>query len=307
MEQIQRITSFQFRGWLESLRLRTLPLAFASILTGSALAWWQHHFSLIIALLCFLTSGLLQVLSNLANDYGDALKGSDSSERLGPLRGIQKGAITLPQLRRGMVLVAGLALLCGIMLISRACHTLGDVLSFLVLGALAVVAAIAYTVGKKPYGYLGLGDLSVLIFFGWLGVGGSFYLQSHNLPLLVLLPATACGLLAAAVLNINNLRDIETDRQCGKMTLAVRLGADNARRYHALLLGSALLCFAVFAWAGQQGWGRWLFLLVIPLLWQQGHYILHHKTPQAMRPMLEKTVKAALLTNILFSVGILLS
>ncbi|MFD1800669.1 1,4-dihydroxy-2-naphthoate polyprenyltransferase [Mixta tenebrionis] len=307
MEQIQRITSFQFRGWLESLRPRTLPLAFASILTGSALAWWQHHFSLTIALLCFLTSGLLQVLSNLANDYGDALKGSDGSERLGPLRGIQKGIITLPQLRRGMMLVASLALICGIMLISQACHTLGDVLSFLLLGALAVVAAIAYTVGKKPYGYLGLGDLSVLIFFGWLGVGGSFYLQSHNLPPLVLLPATACGLLAAAVLNINNLRDIETDRQCGKMTLAVRLGADHARRYHALLLGGALLCFAVFAWSGQQGWGRWLFLLVVPLLWQQGRYILQQKSPQAMRPMLEKTVKAALLTNILFAVGVLLS
>ena len=95
MEYIQRITTFHFRDWLESLRLRTLPLAFASILTGSALAWWQGQFSLTVALLCFLTSGLLQVLSNLANDYGDAVKGSDGSNRLGPLRGIQKGAITL--------------------------------------------------------------------------------------------------------------------------------------------------------------------------------------------------------------------
>lgn len=306
MEYIQRITTFHFRGWLESLRLRTLPLAFASILTGSALAWWQGQFSLTVALLCFLTSGLLQVLSNLANDYGDAVKGSDGSNRLGPLRGIQKGAITLLQLRAGIIAVTGLALICGGVLIRYACHTIGDVVSFLLLGALAVIAAIAYTVGKKPYGYLGLGDLSVLIFFGWLGVSGSFYLQSHSIQPLVLLPATACGLLAAAVLNINNLRDIETDRQCGKMTLAVRLGADNARRYHLLLLSGALLCFAAFAWTGQHGWGRWLFLLTAPLFWRQGLYIFREKSPGAMRPMLEKTVKAALLANVLFSLGVLL-
>ncbi len=306
MEHIQRATFFHFRAWLESLRLRTLPLAFASILTGSALAWWQGTFSLPVALLCFFTSGLLQVLSNLANDYGDAVKGSDGSARLGPLRGIQKGVITLAQLRTAMIIATGMALVCGILLIGYACNTLSDMFSFLLLGALAVVAAIAYTVGKKPYGYLGLGDLSVLIFFGWLAVSGSFYLQSHFIEPLVLLPATACGLLAAAVLNINNLRDIETDRQCGKMTLAVRLGADNARRYHILLLSGALLCFAAFAWLGRPGWGSWLFLLAVPLFWQQGRYIRRETSPVAMRPMLEKTVKAALLANVLFSIGMLL-
>ncbi|URQ60677.1 1,4-dihydroxy-2-naphthoate polyprenyltransferase [Pantoea alhagi] len=306
MEHIQPATFFHFRAWLESLRLRTLPLAFASILTGSALAWWQGAFSLTIALLCFLTSGLLQVLSNLANDYGDAVKGSDGSERLGPLRGIQKGAITLAQLRTSIVIATGMALICGILLISYACHSLSDMLSFLLLGALAIVAAIAYTVGKKPYGYLGLGDLSVLIFFGWLAVSGSFYLQSHLIKPLVLLPATASGLLAAAVLNINNLRDIETDRQCGKMTLAVRLGAANARRYHLLLLSGALLCYAAFACFARPGWGSWLFLLSAPLFWQQGLYILRERSPLAMRPMLEKTVKAALLANVLFSIGMLL-
>jgi 1,4-dihydroxy-2-naphthoate octaprenyltransferase len=305
MEHIQRATFFYFRAWLESLRLRTLPLAFASILTGSALAWWQGTFNLTVALLCFLTSGLLQILSNLANDYGDAVKGSDGSERLGPLRGIQKGAISLIQLRAAIFLTTGLALICGIVLITYACNTLSDVFSFLLLGALAIAAAIAYTVGKKPYGYLGLGDLSVLIFFGWLGVSGSFYLQSHTFEPLVLLPATACGLLAAAVLNINNLRDIETDRQCGKMTLAARLGADNARRYHLLLLSGALLCFALFAGIARPGWGSCLFLLAAPLFWQQGHYILRETSAYAMRPMLEKTVKAALLANVLFSVGML--
>lgn len=306
MEQIQRAPLFHFRAWLESLRLRTLPLAFASILTGSTLAWWQGSFNLIIALLCLLTSGLLQVLSNLANDYGDAVKGSDGSTRLGPLRGIQKGVITLAQLRTSIVIATLMALTCGILLISYACDSLSDVFSFLLLGALAIVAAIAYTVGKKPYGYLGLGDLSVLIFFGWLGVCGSFYLQSHLIAPLILLPATACGLLAAAVLNINNLRDIDTDRQCGKMTLAVRLGGDNARRYHLLLLSGALLCFALFACLSGAGWGSWLFLLAVPLFWHQGCYILREKSSVAMRPMLEKTVKAALLANVLFSIGMLL-
>lgn len=200
------------RAWIESLRLRTLPLACASVITGSALAWWQGHFSLSIASLALLTTALLQILSNLANDYGDALKGSDTPARIGPLRGMQKGAISPQQMRVALLLTVVLTLLSGITLIVRACQSLNDILGFIALGAVAIVAAIAYTVGKKPYGYLGLGDASVLIFFGWLGVTGSYYLQAHNLPVMLFLPATACGLMAVAVLNVNNMRDIESDR-----------------------------------------------------------------------------------------------
>lgn len=295
------------QAWLESLRLRTLPLACASIISGSALAWHQGHFDPAIAFLALLTTTLLQILSNLANDYGDALKGSDTPERIGPLRGMQKGVISKAQMRVALIATVVITVASGMLLLLRACRSPGDFIGFLALGALAIVAAIAYTVGKKPYGYLGLGDLSVMIFFGWLGVLGSSYLQTHHLDMLMLLPASGCGLLATAVLNINNLRDIDTDRKNGKFTLAVRLGARHARRYHATLLAGAMICFALYSASQELGPAGWLFILAAPLLWQQGRYILRENGAHAMRAMLEKTVKVALLSNMLFAAGLLLS
>lgn len=292
------------RAWLESLRLRTLPLACASVITGSALAWQQGYFNPGVALLTLLTTALLQILSNLANDYGDAVKGSDTPDRLGPLRGMQKGLIGLKQMRFALTLTVALTLIAGVALVVRACQNLGDMLGFLALGALAVVAAIAYTVGKKPYGYLGLGDISVLAFFGWLGVVGTFYLQAHSLQWLLFLPATGCGLLTVAVLNVNNMRDIDSDRQNGKFTVAVRLGSCNARYYHAVLLFAALFCFALYAKLAALSAPGWLFLLSAPLLFGQARFVIRHVSAIAMRPVLEKTVKAALLVNLLFSLGL---
>ncbi len=295
------------RAWLESLRPRTLPLAFASIVVGNALAWWQGFFNPAIAVLALLTAGLLQILSNLANDYGDAVKGSDKPDRLGPLRGMQKGAITQAQMKVALAIVVVLICLSGLALVLVACKDFADFLGFLLLGLLSIVAAITYTVGTRPYGYMGLGDISVLLFFGWLSVVGSWYLQTHTLALSVFLPATACGLLATAVLNINNLRDIDSDRENGKNTLAVRLGPETARQYHAILLVGSLVCLALFnlIWLNSL-WG-WLFILSAPLLLKQARFVLNEKTPAAMRPMLERTVKGALLVNILFCIGILLS
>ena len=154
--------------------------------------------------------------------------------------------ITRAQMKRALVVTVVLIALAGCSLIAVACEQPSDVVGFPVLGGLSIVAAITYTVGNKPYGYLGLGDISVLVFFGWLSVAGTYYLQTHTFNSVVMLPATACGLLATAVLNINNLRDIESDRENGKNTLAVRLGPHKARIYHALLLGGAVLCFALF-------------------------------------------------------------
>ncbi|WP_051937341.1 1,4-dihydroxy-2-naphthoate polyprenyltransferase [Erwinia sp. 9145] len=295
------------RAWLESLRLRTLPLACASVITGSALAWWQGHFDPAIAGLALLTTALLQILSNLANDYGDAVKGSDTPDRIGPLRGMQKGLIGERQMRRALILTVLLTIGAGVTLVATSCQSLHDILGFIALGALAIVAAIAYTVGKKPYGYLGLGDLSVLIFFGWLGVLGSYYLQVHNVDGVLFLPATACGLLAVAVLNVNNMRDIDSDRNQGKFTLAVRLGPVNARRYHALLLAGSLLCFILFTLLTTQAGAGWLYLIAAPLLFRQARFVMQQRTALAMRPMLEKTVKTALLVNVLFSFGLLLN
>ncbi|EPP6261178.1 1,4-dihydroxy-2-naphthoate polyprenyltransferase [Cronobacter sakazakii] len=295
------------QAWLESLRPRTLPLAFSAILVGSALASWQGYFDPVITLLALLTAGLLQILSNLANDYGDAVKGSDQPDRLGPLRGMQKGAITAPQMKRAIQLTVALICISGLALVYVACHSMADVLGFLALGALSILAAITYTVGTRPYGYMGLGDVSVLIFFGWLSVLGSWYLQAHTLIAPVWLPATACGLLAAAVLNINNLRDIDSDRRNGKNTLAVRLGPVVARRYHVALLVGALVCLAVFNLLWLHSLWGWLFLLASPLLARQARFVLRETEPAAMRPMLERTVKAALLVNLLFIIGLIVS
>ena len=295
------------QAWLESLRPKTLPLAFAAIIVGTVLAWEQGHFDPWVALLALITAGLLQILSNLANDYGDAVKGSDKPDRIGPLRGMQKGVITPQQMKRALIVTVVLICLFGLALLCAAWQSVGDFIGFLALGGLSIVAAITYTVGTRPYGYIGLGDISVLVFFGWLSVLGSWYLQAHNVEAAIFLPATACGLLATTVLNINNLRDIDSDRQNGKNTLAVRLGPVNARRYHACLLIGALLCLALFnLLALHSAWG-WLFILATPLLVKQARYVLRESDPLAMRPMLEKTVKGALLTNLLFVIGIIAS
>lgn len=305
MNETQTLSRTQ--AWLESLRPKTLPLAFAAIVVGTVLAWWQGFFDPLVAVLALITAGLLQILSNLANDYGDAVKGSDKPDRIGPLRGMQKGAISLEQMKRALIIIIILSCIAGLLLVTAATQTMADFIGFLVLGGLSIIAAITYTIGKRPYGYIGLGDVSVLIFFGWLSVIGSWYLQTHMLVPAVILPATACGLLATAVLNINNLRDIDSDRENGKNTLVVRLGPINARRYHAGLLVGALLCLALFNLLSLHSVWGWLFILAAPLLIKQARFVLRELDPRAMPPMLERTVKGALLTNLLFVFGIILS
>lgn len=295
-----------FKMWLETARPKTLPLALATILTGSALAYRYGQFSWEITLLCLLTATLLQILSNFANDYGDYQKGSDTSERIGPLRGIQQGIISAKQLKIGLIIVATASLISGGGLIVLAYQSVSDLVVFTLLGGLAIVAAITYTVGTKPYGYIGLGDISVFIFFGLLAVGGTYYLQTHSFAFRILLPASACGLLSTAVLNINNLRDIEQDKKAGKNTLAVRLGADKGRVYHCILLALATLCYLIFAFTYFRHMGSFLFILVLPLLAKHAIFVYRHKDPLLLRSMLAQMSLLALLTNILFSFGLLI-
>lgn len=292
--------------WFETARPKTLPLAIASIVTGSALAYYYHQFNGTIALLALITATLLQIVSNFANDYGDHIKGSDTEERIGPLRGIQQGAITFSQLRLGLILVTLASMISGAALIAVACQTWNDVLAFIVLGILAIIASITYTVGKKPYGYMGLGDVSVFIFFGLLGVCGTFYLQSHLLNWAMVLPAMMSGLLAVAVLNINNLRDIEQDRKSGKNTLIVRIGAVAGRYYHISLLILATLFALLFALYHFQHWYSFIFILVLPLLAKHAVFVMNHRDALQLRPMLAQMAKLALLFNIIFSLGLCL-
>ncbi len=229
--------------WLESLRPRTLQLTFASIVVGSAIATWHNSLKPSVALLALLTAGLLQILSNLANDYGDAAKGSDKEDRIGPLCCMQKGMITQAQMKQALVITLMLIAIAGGSLIAVACEQPSDIIGFLKLGVLSIIAAITYTFGNKSYGYLGIGDVSVLVFFGWLSVAGTYYLQTHSFNNnMVMLPATAYRLLATAVLNINNLRNIDSDRANGKNTLAMQLGPQRARVYYAAEQCYALPC-----------------------------------------------------------------
>ncbi|OOF59475.1 1,4-dihydroxy-2-naphthoate polyprenyltransferase [Rodentibacter myodis] len=302
------MTNEKLKMWWETARPKTLPLALASIFTGSALGYWANpeKFNMAVMILCLLTTILLQVLSNFANDYGDHQKGSDTQERIGPLRGIQKGAISAKELKWGLILMALASFLSGAFLIGIAYENLSDLLAFAGLGILAIIAAITYTVGAKPYGYMGLGDISVLLFFGLLGVGGTYYLQTHSLDTTIMLPAIGSGLLASAVLNINNLRDIEQDAKAGKNTLAVRLGAKKGRVYHCILLTLAALCYLIFTLATASSWTNYLFLPAFPLLAKHALFVYRSTQPESLRPMLAQMSMISLFINLLFSLGLLL-
>ncbi|MCG9680396.1 1,4-dihydroxy-2-naphthoate polyprenyltransferase [Vibrio sp. Isolate24] len=290
------------RIWLDAARPKTLPLALVSILTGSVLAYSTHQFSLMITVLAFVTATLLQILSNLANDYGDAVKGTDNDNRLGPMRAIQSGAVTQTDMKHAIVINIVLTMVAGLSLVFYALDSLQSILAFIGLGVLAIVAAIAYTMGNKPYGYVGLGDVSVFIFFGLLGVAGTFFLHTGIVAPLLILPAVGCGLLAVAVLNINNMRDIENDQECGKRTVAVRLGQKNAKHYHSALLVGALVAFIGYLIV--QPVPVWLslpFLLSVLVIYKHGRAVWQAKKPAQIAPMMPVVVKCSLVTNLLFA------
>ena len=248
------------RDWIEAARPRTLPLALASIGMGAFLAASVGQFRWEVLVLTVLTTIFLQVLSNFANDYGDSIHGADGSDREGPQRAVQSGAISSAAMRRAMSLFALLSFISGVTLLFVSVRWNTQVLIiFLVLGLLAIVAAITYTAGRKPYGYAGLGDISVLIFFGLVGVLGSFYLHTAFFDPLTVLPAMSCGLLSVAVLNVNNIRDIKTDSIAGKKSIPVRLGRNRAVVYHWILLSLGILCSVIFVLLSYDTAYQWIF------------------------------------------------
>lgn len=288
--------------WLEAARPKTLPLALVSILTGSVLAYSAGRFSLTIAVMAFVTATLLQILSNLANDYGDAVQGTDNENRLGPQRAMQSGAVTADQMKKAIIFNIILTAIAGLTLVFYALSSFESIITFIGLGILATIAAIAYTMGSKPYGYVGLGDLSVFIFFGLLGVSGTYFLHTGHVDATLFLPALGCGLLAVAVLNINNMRDIENDSECGKRTMAVRLGQRKAKQYHFILLGGALLAFAVYLLIQDKPvWISLPFLISIFVVANHGKAVWNTEKPAQIAPMMPVVVKCSLVTNVLFA------
>jgi 1,4-dihydroxy-2-naphthoate octaprenyltransferase len=236
------------KPWLSAMRLRTLPLSVSGIIIGTCLAAYNGKFNIWILVLAILTTISLQVLSNLANDYGDGVRGTDNEDRVGPERAIQSGAITPDQMLEAIkknILVVIFSTL-GLIYVSFGHTNLLFVILFVVLGGLSVYAALNYTMGDSPYGYRALGDVFVFIFFGFVSVLGTYLLNVKTIDHLVLFPAIALGLLSVGVLNLNNMRDIESDEKAGKITLAVKLGRKSAKRYHFILIIGAMLMALVF-------------------------------------------------------------
>lgn len=238
----------KLRAWISAARLRTLPLSVAGIITGAAAANLQQHFDLPIFLWALLTTLGLQVLSNFANDYGDSVKGTDNHERVGPMRAVQSGVLSSQEMKKGIILTALITLIFASILIYETFkyENLLHSSVFLVLGIVAIIAAITYTVGKFAYGYRALGDVFVFVFFGLLSVLGSYFLFVKKLDNFIVLPAIVIGLLSTAVLNLNNMRDRESDKRANKITLAVLLGVTKIKKYHFTLIVGAFVIATLY-------------------------------------------------------------
>jgi len=231
-------------AWLLATRPKTLPAAISPVLVGCAVAWAEDGFDLVSALAAFAVALLLQVGANLANDVADFRRGADTGDRLGPVRVTQGGLIPPRHVVMATVAVLMAAAAAGLYLIWRG----GPVLAL--LGLLAIVAAVTYTAGPKPFGYLGLGELFVFIFFGPVAVVGTAYVMTHDVTGLALLSSVAIGCLVTAILVVNNLRDIDTDREAGKRTLAVRIGRGATRWEYTALIAVAYAMPVVMWWSG---------------------------------------------------------
>lgn len=232
------------KAWLNAARLRTLPLSISGILVGTAIAAFHNATNVSIFILAILTTIGLQVTSNFANDYGDGVKGTDGDDRVGPKRAMQSGLLTAKQLKSGIYISIVINAILIILLILTS-FGLDDILYpilFLGLGGFAIWAAIKYTIGKSAYGYNGLGDIFVFIFFGLVSVLGSIFLFLKSIPFNSILPAIAIGLLSVGVLNLNNMRDIKSDTTVGKNTMVVKMGLSKAKKYHYSLLIISVLC-----------------------------------------------------------------
>ncbi len=282
-----------WNAWVHAARLRTLPLALACVLMGGVLAYADGHVDTAVFILAILTTVSLQILSNFANDYGDYTSGVDLKGRVGPVRAMQGGHISGHQMKSALFITSVLSFVCGLSLLIVADIPWKGFLTLLLIGILAIVAAITYTVGKRPYGYSGLGDLSVFIFFGLVGVLGSHYLiHGHFYPHNILLAAT-CGFFSVGVLNLNNIRDLAADKIHYKNTIPVSLGKKNAKKYHVLLLALGWMFALSSIFLRYEHWTQWLILLTLPLfIWNI--YQLWSRDGEAIDPLLKQLALSTL-------------
>lgn len=286
------------KHYITSFRLRTLPLSLSGIIAGTLLARAEGFFHTLPFILAVITTLCLQILSNLANELGDLQKGTDNGQRLGPIRSIQSGVLSQHEFRRTIALFILLSVISGGALVFSAFDSLFsyDGLIMLLLGGAAIVAAIKYTVGKNAYGYRGLGDLFVFLFFGLLSTTGAYFLMTHYVTAAIFLPASAIGLLASGVLNLNNMRDIDNDRICGKRTLPVILGIRNAKVYHFGLIIGAFICMITYTALHYETLSDFAFLITLPL------FVIHlRKVVNEEGRALDPQLKVLSLSTLLFA------
>ncbi|MEP0711584.1 1,4-dihydroxy-2-naphthoate octaprenyltransferase [Algoriphagus sp.] len=300
---MKQVIQTKKEAWLHAVRLRTLPLALASIFAGSFLAAYQNVFRWEILLFAALTTIFLQILSNLSNDYGDTIHGADHLARQGPVRAVQSGLISLPEMKRAMYIFGALSLVSGLILLFLAVQDWVLFGVFLGLGLAAIWASVSYTSGKNPYGYAGLGDISVFAFFGLLGVYGTYFLHSLAWDDSVIWIGIALGLFSAAVLNINNIRDIASDTTAGKKSIPVRIGKKSAVIYNWFLILGGNYCLIIFAFITQE-WTSILALGLFPFMVKIGWSVQRGTTSQEIDPNLKKMALSTLGWVILFGIGL---
>jgi 1,4-dihydroxy-2-naphthoate octaprenyltransferase len=286
-------------AWWLAIRPATLTASAAPVFVGTGAAWAEGVFALWPAIAALIGASLLQIGANFANDVFDFERGADNEERLGPQRATQQGWISAEQMKRAMWLAFAGALLTGVYLTSVAGWPV------MALGLLSIAAAYLYTGGPKPYGYLGLGDLSVFLFFGFGAVAGTYFVQAQHVSRLVLWASVPIGALATAILVVNNLRDIGTDKRAGKLTLAVRLGDAATRNYYLLLLAIAYLVPPYLWWRGLAD--AWVMMpwLSLPLAFRLADR-MRHEGGLALNGCLVQTARLEVVFGLLFAVGLAL-
>jgi 1,4-dihydroxy-2-naphthoate octaprenyltransferase len=289
--------------WVQAARPRTLPAAIAPVLVGTAAAWqFAGHLPRVGAFIAALVGSIfIQIGANLANDYSDARRGADTVDRLGPVRVTSAGLVTPQRVLRATWIAFAVAVACGIYLAIVA----GWII--LVVGVASIVAGVLYTGGPRPYGYAGLGEVFVFLFFGLVAVNGSYYVQLEELDALPLGLSIAVGCLATAILVVNNVRDIETDRRAGKNTSAVRMGRANAVNMYRLLVGGAFVILPFSIWAGECSWWPLLGLLAIPLAIKPVRVLETRTDGPALNKCLAATGALLGIYSLLVTIGLLLA
>ncbi len=296
----------KIKAYISAFRLRTLPLAFSTVLMGNIIAAFHKTYSSTVGIMALVTTLLLQILSNVANDYGDAVSGADNAERIGPERMVVSGKISLLAMKNTVIIFALLSFVSGVVLVWN-----GNFQNFgfkswilVIVGIGAIAAAIKYTVGKNPYGYRGLGDIFAFLFFGWVAVVGTYFLHAGVVSLESFLPASTIGLLSVGVLNLNNLRDVDSDANSGKITLIVKKGSQWGKYYHFVLLTCAMLLMVLYNFFFNYTNWQWLVVLVFPLFIKNIVTVFKNQEPVKLYPELKNLALATFFMSLLFSISL---